>query len=699
MAKTSIQYIKEAAKKLVYSKLQRLGAAKTQEIFKGVMQTVGLETMEEVYLFVAHFDLTCRDRTSNMDDLSSYFECSSLDMVEYVPALKSLERKGILVRHRRREENIFKQDFAVNDSVMAAIIENQPLKIKPVDLEDVQIDKYEFCKRIAERVEDRDSVTDDLIPFVEKLESANTKLTFVKELKEDVKDICDRILFYDMCCDNFERDGEGSSDIGPTLKDIYTSTNKRILTRKAIMEKEHILMTLGLIEIEGRDNDNITLTDKGKELFYDQDLAAFGKSYKCHDIYEFIKRVYGFFHDKQEYDSNSSSYRCSCVMIKNMGKIEDSNQHLPEVEQIQNLIQDEYERVLFYTVAHDMIDDDTTSLSYEVKTIYPRKMRKFVLTEFKDNNNRLQKLGLVEIEKHSSMFGESTNLVMTDKGKEKLLGEDAALYINEVSDKQLLACDKITEKKLFFSGELNEQLSLLRNSLCEEHYQGLCARLEENRLPKGIAVLLYGEPGTGKTESVMQIAKATGRAIMHVDISETKTCWFGESEKLIKKVFTDYRRLCEKSKVKPILLFNEADAVFSKRKDSGSSSVAQTENAIQNIILEEMENLDGILIATTNLADNLDGAFERRFLFKIRFDKPTTEAKMNIWMDKLPSLTNEDAQTLAKSYEFSGGQIDNIVRKALMQEVIKGEKPTLDSLITMCSEEKISKKSGKRIGF
>ena len=74
MTKTRIQYIKEAAKKLVDSKLQRLNAAKTQEIFLGVMQTVGLESLEEVYLFVAQFDLTCRDRTSNMDDLSSYFE-------------------------------------------------------------------------------------------------------------------------------------------------------------------------------------------------------------------------------------------------------------------------------------------------------------------------------------------------------------------------------------------------------------------------------------------------------------------------------------------------------------------------------------------------------------------------------------------------------------------------------------------------
>ena len=346
-----------------------------------------------------------------------------------------------------------------------------------------------------------------------------------------------------------------------------------------------------------------------------------------------------------------------------------------------------------------MIENDPISLSFEIQKLYPVRKRKQVLNDFMNNKHSLQKTDLVEIEKTSSLFGESTTILLTDKGKEALLGEDAALYIDNVSDKQLLACDKIAEKKLFFSGELKEQLSLLSNSLSEEHYKALCTRLEENRLPKGIAVLLYGEPGTGKTESVMQIARATGRAIMHVDISATKTCWFGESEKLIKKVFTDYRRLCEKSKTCPILLFNEADAVFSKRKDAGSSSVAQTENAIQNIILEEMEKLDGILIATTNLADNLDRAFERRFLFKIRFDKPTIEAKTSIWMNKLPDLSAEDAHTLASSYDFSGGQIDNITRKALMQEIIKGKKPTLNNLVTICSEENISRNSHRKIGY
>lgn len=694
MTKTRIQYIKEAAKKLVDSKLQRLNAAKTQEIFQGVMQTVGLESLEEVYLFVAQFDLTCRDRTSNMDDLSSYFECSSLDMLEFIPALKSLERKGLLVRRYKRESNIFKQQFVVSDAMMADIIDNRPVTIGKVDVGNVQTDKYEFCKSIAEKADDDEVVTDDLVLFTEKQEQSCAQLPFVKKIRKDVPGILDRILFYDMCRDNFENDSERNSDIATTMKDIFSNIGQRILTKKAIMEKEHILIKLGLVEIV--DDDEITLTDEGKEYFYAEDILAFCKPMKCDDIYAFIEKVYVYFHSD---NYNSSNGDCMNKLIKTISKLESANKHIPEVKRINNLIPNECERVLFYSVGQSMIENDPISLSFEIQKLYPVRKRKQVLNDFMNNKHSLQKTDLVEIEKTSSLFGESTTILLTDKGKEALLGEDAALYIDNVSDKQLLACDKIAEKKLFFSGELKEQLSLLSNSLSEEHYKALCTRLEENHLPKGIAVLLYGEPGTGKTESVMQIARATGRAIMHVDISATKTCWFGESEKLIKKVFTDYRRLCEKSKICPILLFNEADAVFSKRKDAGSSSVAQTENAIQNIILEEMEKLDGILIATTNLADNLDRAFERRFLFKIRFDKPTIEAKTSIWMNKLPDLSAEDAHTLASNYDFSGGQIDNITRKALMQEIIKGEKPTLNNLVTICSEENISRNSHRKIGY
>lgn len=160
-----------------------------------------------------------------------------------------------------------------------------------------------------------------------------------------------------------------------------------------------------------------------------------------------------------------------------------------------------------------------------------------------------------------------------------------------------------------------KQLETLKNLLPEEKFVETQKRLKEKGLPEGITVLLHGHPGTGKTEVVNQLAKATNRQIMKVDISQTKSKWFGESEKMIKKIFTDYQNFAKDCDQTPILLFNEADAIISKRKDLNSSNVAQTENALQNIILEELENFAGILMATTNLAENLDSAFDRKISF------------------------------------------------------------------------------------
>ena len=93
---------------------------------------------------------------------------------------------------------------------------------------------------------------------------------------------------------------------------------------------------------------------------------------------------------------------------------------------------------------------------------------------------------------------------------------------------------------------------------------------------------------------------------MQVDIAGMRDKYVGETEKNIKAVFARYRDICRNSEVQPILFFNEADAIFNKRSENIQHSVDKMENAMQNIILQEMEDLDGILIATTNLTSNLD---------------------------------------------------------------------------------------------
>ena len=266
--------------------------------------------------------------------------------------------------------------------------------------------------------------------------------------------------------------------------------------------------------------------------------------------------------------------------------------------------------------------------------------------------------------------------------------------------KGVVFADSISAKKLFYNEEEANQVEQLTSILTNENFKTVMERLKNNGMRTGFACLFYGLPGAGKTETVYQIAKATGRDIMLVDISDTKSMWFGESEKKIKQIFVSYKNIVEKSQITPILLFNEADAVISKRKDVESSRIAQTENSIQNIILEEMETLNGIMIATTNLVDNLDKAFERRFLYKIKFEKPKIEAKMNIWKSMIIGLNDKNAFELANCYDFSGGQIENVSRKYIIDKVIFDKEPSVYLLKKYCDSELLDNSTNRnKLGY
>jgi SpoVK/Ycf46/Vps4 family AAA+-type ATPase len=108
---------------------------------------------------------------------------------------------------------------------------------------------------------------------------------------------------------------------------------------------------------------------------------------------------------------------------------------------------------------------------------------------------------------------------------------------------------------------------------------------------------------------------------------------------------------------------------------------------MQNVILQEMEDFDGILIATTNLTCNLDKAFELRFLYKIEFNKPETEVKAKIWSSMLKKLSKKDALHLATHFDLSGGQIENIARKRTVDYILSGRYASLDEIEAYCQSE------------
>lgn len=296
-------------------------------------------------------------------------------------------------------------------------------------------------------------------------------------------------------------------------------------------------------------------------------------------------------------------------------------------------------------------------------------------------------------------IADTSRYKLTEQTKRHLLAE-MRLNIAEEKLADVIKAKDLKEKKMFYVEENQRQVSELQSFFVPENYQKIRSRMEQTGFRTGFACLFYGGPGTGKTETVYQLARQTGRDIMVVDVPQIKSKWVGDSEKNIKALFDRYRELVKKAKQTPILLFNEADAIIGIRKQGAQNAVDKMENSIQNIILQEMEMLDGIMIATTNLTQNLDKAFERRFLYKIKFEKPTVEARVLIWRTMIPDLSEMDAKTLAAKYDFSGGQIENIARHYTIDSILHDAKEDkLAMLINHCDNERLDENTPKRIGF
>ncbi len=293
-------------------------------------------------------------------------------------------------------------------------------------------------------------------------------------------------------------------------------------------------------------------------------------------------------------------------------------------------------------------------------------------------------------------------LALTDKAVDLLFEEDGNVIEKSKSFQPknclLFNPENIKPVNLFFNEKEEKQVSALMNLLQDENYQIATTKFKHYGMPSGLTVLFYGTPGTGKTQIAHNIAHATNRPLMMVDISAIRDKYVGESEKRIKQIFKTYRQACEYYPVYPILFFNESDALISKRYEV-NSSVDQMNNSMQNILLQELEDFEGILIATSNLNMNLDSAFERRFLYKIAFHTPDQDTSFRIWRDKMPDVSEEDAKILAKEYTLSGGQINNICRKYILGHILKNEQLQLQELKELCEEEFFGKPSAKKLGF
>ena len=192
---------------------------------------------------------------------------------------------------------------------------------------------------------------------------------------------------------------------------------------------------------------------------------------------------------------------------------------------------------------------------------------------------------------------------------------------------------------------------------------------------KGLVALFSGEPGTAKTLCCTILANELGMELFQISIPRVVSKWIAETEKNIEKIFETARAN------HGMLLFDEADSLFAKRTKV-ESSVDRYSNMATNMLLQEIENFEGIVVLTTNIDKNMDDAFKRRIQFKVDFPFPEPEMRAKIWQTLVPSTCPIDADVdwdmLGKQYELSGGHIKNAVLRAAYQAAAE-EKPLNDS--------------------
>ena len=378
----------------------------------------------------------------------------------------------------------------------------------------------------------------------------------------------------------------------------------------------------------------------------------------------------------------------------------DENPQVGFSQKMKGLHLDSDDQLLLTLFCHLLINEDDDDIRFgQIDDVFDNQSDfNNAKGQLRAGEHILQRRKLIE-HRCEDGLADVTKYKLTENAKQVLLSE---MKINATAEKlaDMLETNQLTEKQLFFPKDIQRQVEELGGFLQPENYQKIQERMKEKGFRNGFACLFYGSPGTGKTETVYQLARKTGRNIMVVDVPQLKSMWVGQSEKNVKALFDRYREQVKRAKLTPILLFNEADAIIGKRKNGAENAVDKMENSLQNIILQEMEQLDGIMIATTNLQQNMDKAFERRFLYKIKFDKPTEEARAQIWHSMIPELSELDVHTLASKYDFSGGQIENIARHYAIDTILHGQgEDVLPMLIRHCDNERLDEKSSRKIGF
>jgi len=322
---------------------------------------------------------------------------------------------------------------------------------------------------------------------------------------------------------------------------------------------------------------------------------------------------------------------------------------------------------------YDVIYTEFGGISGE-KTFTPTIQSALFLLCGINNELRLEKLAIflesATLFKHSILESASETkllnapLKLSKSTMHKLLSNSTEDYDVAKDFPAQLLKSEFEWKDLVFSKYTKDHLNEL--TIWLSHHEEL---LEDwgmkKTIKKGYKALFYGPPGTGKSLTAALLGKKLNKSVYRIDLSQIISKYIGETEKNLEKVFV----LAEEQDW--VLFFDEADSLFGKRTQVSSSNDRHA-NQGTSYLLQRIDECNNMIILASNLKDNFDEAYLRRFQSIIYFALPEKKERLELWKNgfsQKASLSSLDLESISHEYELSGATIMNVIRYASLMAI------------------------------